>query len=116
VPYDWDQQVTLLRRELERARASLALEEFRNRNLPPLEPANTPEAWRALGEMRMRRLTDFLMHSGIVPDRDYFRDAMAQRVEKFAPPERRNFLPADDCPRTTGPVLPRLPLDRAGAD
>ena len=92
VPYDWDQQVTLLRRELERARASLALEEFRNRNLPALEPANTPEAWRALGEMRMRKLTDFLMHSGIVPDRDYFRDAMAQRVEKFAPPERRNFF------------------------
>ena len=92
VPYDWDQQVTLLRRELERARTSLAVEEFRNRNLPPLEPANSPEAWRALGEMRMRKLTDFLMHSGIVPDRDYFRDAMAQRVEKFAPPERRNFF------------------------
>jgi len=40
----------------------------------------------------LRKLTDFLMHSGIVPDRDYFRDAMAQRVEKFAPPERRNFF------------------------
>ena len=38
VPYTWEQQVTLLRRELERARASLALEEFRNRKLPPLEP------------------------------------------------------------------------------
>jgi len=92
VPYDWEQQVTLLRRELERARASLALEEFRNRNLPPLEPANTPEAWRALGEMRMRKLTDFLIHSGIVLDRDYFRDAMAQQVENFAPPDRRNFF------------------------
>jgi len=44
---------TLLRRELERARASLALEEFRNRNLPPLEPANTPEAWRASVDTRM---------------------------------------------------------------
>jgi len=42
VPYDWDQQVTLLRRELERARASLA---SRNSGIgsPPLEPANTPE-------------------------------------------------------------------------
>src|SRR6267378_3128166 len=40
VPYDWDQQETLLRRELERARASLALEEFRNRNLPPLDRRN----------------------------------------------------------------------------
>ena len=92
VPYDWDQQETLLRRELERARTSLTLEEFRNRNLPPLEPANTPEAWRVLVETRMRKLTAFLIQSGIVPDRDYFRDAMAQQVEKFAPPDQRNFF------------------------
>ena len=62
VPYDWDQQVTLLRRELERARASLALEEFRNRALPQLAPADTPEAWRALVEARMQKFTDFLIH------------------------------------------------------
>jgi uncharacterized protein (DUF885 family) len=92
VPYDWDQQVTLLRRELERARAALALEEFRNRKLPPLEPANTPEAWRVLVETRMKKLTDFLVQSGIVPDRDYYRDAMAQQVERFVPPDSRNFF------------------------
>ena len=92
VPYDWDQQVTLLRRELERARASLVLEEFRNRSLPPLEPANTPEAWRVLVETRMKKLTDFLIQSGIVPDRDYYRDAMAQQVGNFVPPDKRNFF------------------------
>jgi uncharacterized protein (DUF885 family) len=92
VPYDWDQQVTLLTRELERARAGLALEEFRNRDLPQLQPADTPEAWRSLVESRMQKLTDFLIQSGIVPDRDYYRDAMAQQVEKFVPPENRNFF------------------------
>ena len=92
VPYDWDQQVTLLRRELERARAGLALEEFRNRALPPLEPANTPETWRVLAETRMKKLTEFLIRSGIVPDRDYYRDAMAQQVSKYVPPEKRNFF------------------------
>jgi hypothetical protein len=92
VPYDWEQQVTLLRRELERARAALALEEFRNRDLPQLQPADTPEAWRALGEARMKALTDFLIRSGIVPDRAYFREAMAQQVGKFVPPEKRNFF------------------------
>jgi uncharacterized protein (DUF885 family) len=92
VPYDWDQQVTLLRRELERARAGLALEEFRNRALPPLDPANTPEAWRVLLEARMKKLTDFLIRSGIVADRDYYRDAMAQQVLKFVPPDKRNFF------------------------
>ena len=92
VPYDWDQQVTLLRRELERARAGLALEEFRNRTLPPLEPVATPEAWRVLLEGRMRQLTDFLIQSGIVPDRGYYRDAMAQQVLQFVPPDKRNFF------------------------
>lgn len=92
VPYDWDQQVTLLRRELERARAGLALEEFRNRDLPPLVPADTPQAWRALVEARMKKFTDFLIHSGIVPERAYFRDALAQQVPKFVPPEKRNFF------------------------
>jgi uncharacterized protein (DUF885 family) len=92
VPYDWDQQVTLLRRELERARAGLALEEFRNRALPPLEPADTPDAWRARVTNRMQKLTDFLIHSGIVADRGYYRDALAQQVLPFVPPERRNFF------------------------
>ena len=92
VPYDWDQQVTLLRRELERSRASLALEEFRNRALPQLTPADTPAAWRALTEARMKKLTDFLIQTGIVPERAYFRDAMAQQVPKFVPPEKRNFF------------------------
>ena len=92
VPYDWDQQVTLLRRELERARSGLALEEFRNRSLPPLAPADTPAAFRALAETRMTKLTEFLIQSGIVPDRAYYRDAMAQQVLEFVPPERRNFF------------------------
>ena len=92
VPYDWDQQVTLLRRELERARASLALEEFRNRALPQLAPADTPEAWRALAEARMQKFTEFLIHAGIVPDRPYYRDALAQQVPKFVPPQKRNFF------------------------
>ena len=92
VPYDWDQQVTLLRRELERARAGLALEEFHNRALPPLEPANTPQAWRLLTETRMSKLTEFLIRSGIVVDRDYYRDAMAQQVSRFVPLDKRNFF------------------------
>ena len=92
VPYDWDQQVTLLRRELERARAGLGLEEFHNRALPPLDPANTPQAFRALVEARMNKLTEFLIDSGIVPNKNYFRDAMAHQVLDYVPPEKRNFF------------------------
>jgi len=92
VPYDWDQQVTLLRRELERARAGLALEEFHNRALPPVDPANTVEAFRALVEARMKKLTEFLVDSKIVPDKQYFRDALAHQVLDYVPPDKRNFF------------------------
>jgi Bacterial protein of unknown function (DUF885) len=92
LPYDWDQQATLLQRELERARAGLALEEYHNRALPPLEPANTPDAFRALAEARMTKLTDFLIQAGIVPDKSYYRDAMANQVLGYVPPEKRNFF------------------------
>lgn len=92
VPYDWDQQVSLLRRELERARASLSLEEFHNRALAPLNPANTPTVFRALVEARMKKLSDFLIESGIVPNQPYYRDALAQQVLDYVPPEKRNFF------------------------
>ena len=38
VPFTWGEEVVLLHRELERAQASLLLEEHNNRNLPPLLP------------------------------------------------------------------------------
>jgi uncharacterized protein (DUF885 family) len=92
VPYDWDQQETLLRRELERAQASLRTEEFRNRDLPPAQSADTPAVFNALSVERMKKLSDFLIQSGIVPDKDYYRDAMAKQALSFTPPEQRNFF------------------------
>jgi hypothetical protein len=64
VPYTWEQQATLLRRELERSRASLALEEFRNRNLPQLEPVANAAAFQALADAKMKKIVDFLIDSG----------------------------------------------------
>jgi uncharacterized protein (DUF885 family) len=92
VPFDWDQQVALMRRELDRARASLSVEEFHNRALPPLRPANTPEAFAVLVKSHMEKLSNFLIAAGIVPDRDYYRDALAQQVLAWVPPEKRNFF------------------------
>ncbi len=92
VPYDFDQQEMLLRRELERAQAGLRMEEFANRNLPPQAPADTPETFRTLSVGRMKKLTDFLIQSGIVPDKDYYRDAMAKQALSFTPPAQRNFF------------------------
>ena len=92
VSYGWDEQVTLIRRELNRARASLALEEFRNRHLPPLEPLNDPQAWRDMATRKMQTLVDFLIDNHLIDDRKYFRAAMAAQLGNYTPPEARNFF------------------------
>jgi hypothetical protein len=92
VSYGWDEQVTLLRRELDRARASLALEEFRNRNLPALDPVNDPEAWRAMAKGKMQTLVDFLIDNRLVDDQEYFRAAMAAQIGDYTQPNERNFF------------------------
>ncbi len=91
-PYDWQAQVTLLQRELDRAHASLRLEEVRNRGLPPLDPVDDPEAYRRLSSERERRFSDFLVRTGMVPDRPYYRAAIAAQTVSFTPPDRRNFF------------------------
>ena len=91
VPYTWEQQVTLLRRELERSRAALALEEFRNRNLPPLDPVKTAAEYQALADAKMKKIVDFMIAGGIVPDRAYYRDAMEQQKGQFQP-DANNFF------------------------
>ncbi|MDV6331175.1 DUF885 family protein [Asticcacaulis sp. 201] len=92
VPYTWAEQETLLKRELERSRASLALEEYRNRNLPQLDPVNDPDAYMAMAKTKMRTLTDFLIKGGLVDDQPYYREAMANQVGAYTPPEKRNFF------------------------
>lgn len=91
-PYGWDEQVTLLRRELERARASLELEEFNNRNLPPMKSFDEEGAYLEMARTKMSALADFLINNGLVDDKAYFRDALANEVGAFTPPQERNFF------------------------
>jgi uncharacterized protein (DUF885 family) len=91
VPYSWEQQVTLLRRELERSRASLALEEFRNRNLPQLEPVKNAAQYQALADAKMKKIVDFLIDGGIVADKPYYRDAMPPQKGAYQP-DANNFF------------------------
>ncbi|MCA6075445.1 DUF885 family protein [Fulvivirga sedimenti] len=45
LPYTWEEELTLIERELSRAHSSLRLEENRNRNLPGWEKIDSPEAY-----------------------------------------------------------------------
>ena len=91
-PYDWDAQVVLLQRELDRALASLRLEEARNRALPPLVALDDPAAYRAMAAARTAKFNDFMVATGLMPDRPYFRAAMTAQTSDYVPPAERNFF------------------------
>ena len=86
-PYGWDQQVMLLQRELDRALASLRLEELRNRDLPPITPISEAAAYRRMAEARTRKFNDFLVATGLVPDKPYFRKAMEAQTSNYLAPD-----------------------------
>ncbi|MEM9169484.1 MAG: hypothetical protein AAGC56_07490 [Pseudomonadota bacterium] len=92
VPMTWEDEVALLRRELKRAHASLRLEEHRNRNLPPLEPVATPEAYEERALDRVDKYVAFMTDNAIVPPADYLAPALLERIGAFVPAEKRNFF------------------------
>ncbi|SDD52724.1 Uncharacterized conserved protein, DUF885 familyt [Sphingomonas sp. YR710] len=91
-PYGWDQQAILLQRELDRAIASLRLEELRNRKLPPITPIDDPATYRAMAEAKTKRFNDFMVDTGLMPDKPYFRAAMAAQTSSYIPPEQQDFF------------------------
>ena len=92
VPLTWEDEVMLLKRELARAWSALKLEEHRNRNLPPLQPATTPEDFAALAERSAQSLLTFLEKDEIVSVKDYFEPALRAHLGQFVAPEKQNFF------------------------
>jgi hypothetical protein len=92
VPFTWDQEVVLLRRELERALSALKLEEHNNRNLPPLEPARDAAAFDQLKAARLDKFVEFLITQDIIPDKPYLKAALIPQVGQFVPEEQRVFF------------------------
>jgi hypothetical protein len=92
VPMDWKQEVTLLKRELDRSWSSLMLEEHRNRKLPELKAANTPQEYDALAKRSAKNFINFLRDQEIVTVADYFETALNQHLGSFVPANKRNFF------------------------
>lgn len=92
LPYSWDQQEVLLRRELERSIAALREEEVRNRNLPPIRPIEDPVAYRKMAEAKAEKFARFIVETGLIPDRPYVRPAVDGQTGNYVPPEKRNFF------------------------
>lgn len=92
VPLTWEDEVMILKRELARAWSSLKLEEHRNRDLPELIPADSPEAYDAMAERSAQSLINFLEKEEIVTVKDYFDPALREHLGGFVPAETRNFF------------------------
>jgi uncharacterized protein (DUF885 family) len=92
VPYTWDQEVVLLHRELERAQASLRLEEHNNRNLPPLEPVADAAEFDKLAHERLDKFVAFLVAQQIIPDKPYLKAALEPQLGHFIPEDKRVFF------------------------
>lgn len=92
VPLTWADEVLLLKRELARAWTALKLEEHRNRNLPKLNAADTPEVFAALAERSAKSLLNFLEKDEIVTVKEYFEPALRAHLGNFVPSDKRNFF------------------------
>jgi hypothetical protein len=92
VPLTWEEEVTIVRRELARAHASLRLEEHRNRDLPPLEPVESAEEFARLQDESIKKYLAFMESRQIVPMRDYLERALRERTSTYSPEETRNFF------------------------
>ena len=92
LPMTWDEEVDLLQRELDRAWASLKLEEQRNAGLPELRPATNEEEYAALADRAVSRIMRFLEQKEILSIRDYMEPAIREHVGAFVPEARRNFF------------------------
>lgn len=92
VPLTWEDEVMLLKREIARAWSALKLEEHRNRKLPELLAADSPEAYDRMAEASARSLIRFLEEEDIVTVADYFDPALREHLGAFVPADRRNFF------------------------
>ena len=92
VPLTWDEEVVLLRRELERAQAALKLEEHNNRKLPQLEPVRDAAAFDQLKQARLDKFVAFLVKQEIIADKPYLKAALIPQLGHFVPEEQRVFF------------------------
>ncbi|MFL2994001.1 MAG: hypothetical protein ACJZ1Y_00105 [Candidatus Neomarinimicrobiota bacterium] len=92
VPLSWEEEVSLLKRELDRAWSSLKLQEHLNRNLPPMKSAKTEKEFNIMKENGVRRLMDFLSNNDIMDIKDNMEPALREHMGEFVPEEDRNFF------------------------
>ena len=92
VPLTWQDEERLLKRELDRAWASLRLEEHRNRRLPALVAVRTPQEYDRLADRSATRLMKFLKDTEVLPVTPNMEPALREHLGQFVSEAHRNFF------------------------
>jgi uncharacterized protein (DUF885 family) len=91
LPYSWQDHVTMMRQELARSMAGLALEQQHNRKLPPLEPVSSQEELQKKFNDAVTEYIAFLRDHDIVTVKDFFEPALRAQAGRFNPGPREFF-------------------------
>jgi hypothetical protein len=92
LPMTWEDEERLLRRELDRAWASLKLEEHRNSGLPQLVAVKTAAEYDILANQSAEYFLKFLEEKNVVTVADYFKPALYAKLGSFVPETTRHFF------------------------
>jgi hypothetical protein len=92
VPFSWDEEVSILKRELDRAWSSLKMQEHLNRNLPQMKSAKTIDEFDKMKEDGVQRLMSFLSNHDIMEMKDNMEPALRAHMGEFVPEDERNFF------------------------
>jgi hypothetical protein len=95
LPYTWQDEVTLMERELARALASLAFEEQRNASLPPARPVDSAEEYTRRFDAGVTSYMWFLRNRGVLTVREDMEPALRERAGRFTPGFREFFTEID---------------------
>ena len=95
VPYTWREQAVLIERELGRARTFLALEEERNRALPPQAPVASEEEHARRFGAAVTEYMSFLESRNLLTVRPGMEGVLRERIGRFNPGPREFFTEVD---------------------
>ena len=92
VPYTWEDEMRVMRRELARSHSALALEEHRNRHLPPQTRIASAGEYDRLLNTAVDEYVEFLGDHEMLTVRDYMAPALRERIGGFQPVEPEDGL------------------------
>jgi uncharacterized protein DUF885 len=104
LPYTWAEELTLMQRELARARSALALEEHRNRRLPAQTPIASASEHQRRFAAGVSEYMDFLARNDVVTIRPWMDAALRARTGQYTDSRPLEFFTEVDY---RDPVLMR---------